>query len=170
MANIRQESEFLTVRHHCNSPARCLANDGFMGLPGCPGDSVKKLLMRPFRTTALKPLGWLLPFRRSQLQLTFEVQLMSALPPKADIAERDRHVRFVPIADIEPPSLDHLLTDTAGSTLLQALRPTFQAAGGGWPSTCGKFALMAAQLGADETQIVADGFPISGSSRVPTRT
>ena len=25
--------------------------------------------------------------------------LMSALPPKADIAERDRHVRFVPIAD-----------------------------------------------------------------------
>src|SRR5262249_44204919 len=25
---------------------------------------------------------------------------MSALPPKADIAERDRHVRFVPIADI----------------------------------------------------------------------
>ena len=25
---------------------------------------------------------------------------MSAIPPKADIAERDRHVRFVPIADI----------------------------------------------------------------------
>jgi hypothetical protein len=25
---------------------------------------------------------------------------MSALPPKADIAERDRHVRFVPKADI----------------------------------------------------------------------
>jgi hypothetical protein len=27
---------------------------------------------------------------------------MSALPPKADIAERDRHVRFVPKADIAP--------------------------------------------------------------------
>ena len=26
----------------------------------------------------------------------------SALPPKADIAERDRNVRFVPIADIGP--------------------------------------------------------------------
>jgi len=25
---------------------------------------------------------------------------MSALPPKADIVEHDRHVRFVPIADI----------------------------------------------------------------------
>ena len=25
---------------------------------------------------------------------------MSALPPKADITESDRHVRFVPIADI----------------------------------------------------------------------
>jgi hypothetical protein len=25
---------------------------------------------------------------------------MSALPPKADIAERDHHVRFVPQADI----------------------------------------------------------------------
>ena len=27
---------------------------------------------------------------------------MSALPPKADITERGRHVRFVPTADIEP--------------------------------------------------------------------
>jgi hypothetical protein len=27
-------------------------------------------------------------------------QVMSALPPKADIAECDRHVRFVPKADI----------------------------------------------------------------------
>jgi hypothetical protein len=26
---------------------------------------------------------------------------MSALPPKADIAEDDRHVRYVPKADIE---------------------------------------------------------------------
>ena len=30
---------------------------------------------------------------------------MSALPPKADIVERDRHVRFVPKADIGPKSL-----------------------------------------------------------------
>jgi hypothetical protein len=28
------------------------------------------------------------------------VRVMSALPPKADIAERDRHVRFVPKADM----------------------------------------------------------------------
>jgi hypothetical protein len=35
------------------------------------------------------------------------VRLMSALPPKADIAERDRGVRFVPKADIRStfPSL-----------------------------------------------------------------
>ena len=32
------------------------------------------------------------------------VDVMSALPPKADITERDRQdVRFVPKADIEPP-------------------------------------------------------------------
>jgi hypothetical protein len=30
--------------------------------------------------------------------------LMSALPPKADIAERDYHVRFVPQADIPAAS------------------------------------------------------------------
>jgi hypothetical protein len=30
---------------------------------------------------------------------------MSALPPKADIRFRDRHVRFVPKADIERPRL-----------------------------------------------------------------
>jgi hypothetical protein len=29
---------------------------------------------------------------------------MSALPPKADIVEHDRHVRFVPKADIAPDS------------------------------------------------------------------
>jgi hypothetical protein len=31
-----------------------------------------------------------------------EAETMSALPPKADITERRRHVRFVPKADIEP--------------------------------------------------------------------
>ena len=31
-----------------------------------------------------------------------DVRVMSALPPKADIAERDYHVRFVPQADILP--------------------------------------------------------------------
>jgi len=34
---------------------------------------------------------------------------MSALPPKADIAERECHVRFVPKADIRPASFDHLI-------------------------------------------------------------
>ena len=31
---------------------------------------------------------------------------MSAIPPKADIAERDRHVRFVPIADMDQHGRD----------------------------------------------------------------
>jgi hypothetical protein len=35
-----------------------------------------------------------------QKQTSDEHPLMSALPPKADIAERDEDVRFVPIADI----------------------------------------------------------------------
>ena len=39
--------------------------------------------------------------------------VMSALPPKADIAECDRHVRFVPKADICSaailPLFDHLV-------------------------------------------------------------
>jgi len=36
---------------------------------------------------------------------------MSALPPKADIAESDRHVRFVPKADITRCSKKGLLFD-----------------------------------------------------------
>jgi hypothetical protein len=35
------------------------------------------------------------------------VRSMSALPPKADIAERDRHVRFVPKADIGTAKKHH---------------------------------------------------------------
>jgi hypothetical protein len=31
-----------------------------------------------------------------------QVRVMSALPPKADIAERSCHVRFVPISDNAP--------------------------------------------------------------------
>jgi hypothetical protein len=34
------------------------------------------------------------------------VRVMSALPPKADIAERECHVRFVPKADIVRPFSD----------------------------------------------------------------
>src|SRR5215467_9621213 len=34
--------------------------------------------------------------------------IMSALPPKADIAERWEHVRFVPISDVKACLLDHL--------------------------------------------------------------
>jgi hypothetical protein len=37
-----------------------------------------------------------------QKQTLKRPRLMSALPPKADIDERDRHVRFVPKADIDP--------------------------------------------------------------------
>jgi hypothetical protein len=40
---------------------------------------------------------------------TFAPQkVMSALPPKADISRHDRHVRFVPKADIMP-SFDHFI-------------------------------------------------------------
>ena len=43
---------------------------------------------------------------------TFAVQnVMSALPPKADMCGATRHVRFVPKADI-PASLDHLIGAT----------------------------------------------------------
>jgi hypothetical protein len=35
-----------------------------------------------------------------QKQTSGHLRTMSALPPKADIAERDWHVRFVPKADI----------------------------------------------------------------------
>ena len=35
---------------------------------------------------------------------------MSALPPKADIGEYDRDVRFVPKTDIERGSLDDLVS------------------------------------------------------------
>jgi hypothetical protein len=34
------------------------------------------------------------------LEQSWSVRLMSALPPKADIDKRGRHVRFVPKADI----------------------------------------------------------------------
>ena len=43
---------------------------------------------------------------------------MSALPPKADIAERDRHVRFVPKAECTAaidPSLRQVFPDFAMS-------------------------------------------------------
>jgi hypothetical protein len=36
-----------------------------------------------------------------QKQTSENVQMMSALPPKADIAERDQDVRFVPKPDIQ---------------------------------------------------------------------
>jgi hypothetical protein len=44
-----------------------------------------------------------------QKQTSGNVGMMSALPPKADIAERDYHVRFVPIADIGT-LFDHLVS------------------------------------------------------------
>jgi hypothetical protein len=38
-----------------------------------------------------------------QKQTSAHVRVMSALPPKADIVERDWHVRFVPKADMHLP-------------------------------------------------------------------
>ena len=41
---------------------------------------------------------------------TFEgLVKMSALPPKADMAAAVQNVRYVPIADIPPPFLSHVL-------------------------------------------------------------
>jgi hypothetical protein len=42
---------------------------------------------------------------------------MSALPPKADIAESAWHVRFVPKADIEAPPPDVCFTPKSGHWL-----------------------------------------------------
>src|SRR6516225_11433296 len=39
-----------------------------------------------------------------QKQTSEHVRVMSALPPKADIGTQSRNVRFVPKADIVPPS------------------------------------------------------------------
>ena len=47
------------------------------------------------RASAVRPMSAL-----GQKQTSGHVQSMSALPPKADIAERDWNVRFVPKADI----------------------------------------------------------------------
>ena len=47
---------------------------------------------------------------------------------------------------------------------------THHAAGGGCFTTCGSSALMQAQRGADDVQIVTAGLARFGSSKVPTRT
>jgi hypothetical protein len=44
-----------------------------------------------------------------QKQTFSQLCAMSALPPKADIAERDWDVRFVPKADIGAPIAGHLV-------------------------------------------------------------
>jgi len=50
-------------------------------------------IVTPKRDAAISALG--------QKRTFSDVQAMSALPPKADIRRRDRHVRFVPKAEIE---------------------------------------------------------------------
>src|SRR6516165_8512072 len=55
-----------------------------------------------FGSTSMSALG--------QKQTSAHVRGMSALPPKADIRCRDRHVRFVPKADIHGPIRSHLDT------------------------------------------------------------
>jgi hypothetical protein len=41
-----------------------------------------------------------------QKQIFRDVQLMSALPPKADMVQHDRDVRFVPLGDVTPSTRD----------------------------------------------------------------
>jgi len=58
---------------------------------------------------------------------------MSALPPKADIAERDWNVRFVPKADIQAPSSDVRFTPKSGpgtGPVISVEAPT--------PAVCGR--------------------------------
>ena len=45
-----------------------------------------------------------------QKQTSTHVPVMSALPPKADIAECDYHVRFVPKADINARCVDDIFS------------------------------------------------------------
>jgi len=59
------------------------------------------------------------------------LHLMSALPPKADITECDRHVRFVPKADIHAHSISWSVRasscdGTVTSSALAALRLTIK--------------------------------------------
>ena len=56
---------------------------------------------------ALAP--WRIPGRHAHVRFGSKADialrlLMSALPPKADIRRRNRHVRFVPIPDIQVDS------------------------------------------------------------------
>jgi len=48
---------------------------------------------------------------------------MSALPPKADITERDRDVRFVPQADIGLAPVDVRFTPKSGHSVAHYARP-----------------------------------------------
>ena len=51
---------------------------------------------------------------------------MSALPPKADIGERDHHVRFVPEADIRLPY--SMTSAAAASSVVGMVNPSALAA------------------------------------------
>jgi hypothetical protein len=51
---------------------------------------------------------------------------MSALPPRADIAESDWHVRLVPKADIVPPPFDQLYDFRPAPIGPVSLRSSFQ--------------------------------------------
>src|SRR6516162_8264596 len=78
---------------------------GKTGVVGKQGTRVGKL---PLRTDCgescanRRPLLVLHAFRFIGLSFLVLVERMSALPPKADIAEHDWHVRFVPKADMAP--------------------------------------------------------------------
>jgi len=52
---------------------------------------------------------------------------MSALPPKAHIVERDRHVRFVPLAEVASP---HSITSLGRFSSRMMTRPGGSAANG----------------------------------------
>jgi len=52
-----------------------------------------------------------------QTQALEHVGVMSALPPKADIRCRDRHVRFVPKADISSAAKKALFDHLVGNLL-----------------------------------------------------
>ena len=72
----------------------------------CDGQGVVERALSSVRRGPLSRL----PMSALGQKQTFAMQQgMSALPPKADMCSATRHVRFVPIADIDPRLLDHLV-------------------------------------------------------------
>ena len=95
---------FSSPRHFCNEIGKLLPQ--LKNSQKKSQSSVLILLLPWVRACWIPRFPILQPasFRPPYLRRFGKVRLMSALAPKADIAERDRHVCFVPTAEIGMPS------------------------------------------------------------------